>query len=1083
MSPDTLLRELETLTHDARMRRMAELGSAARTDPRIAATLDVLDGGGFCERLLALQSCYGSRNAARALRALSDPSRILQGRALRLIALLADDAQTIEALRSAPRGQRLTLLRLLRRRHRFGPVDAFLEELAGRDPAALAVLLPFGSGPVIARHLAQARSLGGAIFWRRLTSHHARLAVDALQALLSRAESPDGRLVHEATTVLGALAARAPDLALDLARALVAHLPLSRLNAALDVLGRRRPTAVADLLLASTDDVPVRLDRTAHRLDAPRLRALLERRPASLAQPLVWFRRLPPADRADVFAVAAAGWRDDEGCIAVPLLAHLPGLLRQAEARRHLVLPALATRPAQRLPYAGLVPWEEARAALEPWLNHPDAELRGVALQTLAATVRYERPRLGDLLALFHARRHEQDPVRCSMVGGLADLPRGAWGAAHLEALGEVLSDALSAADLSAGTAGRAERLVVALLPLHPVWATQWLATLVQERGHVHLGDLQDRLREEDVCRLAPALLPVLKAWRTRERQGHVAAVAASLGRRLPAFEGLVDLLEGEVQATRTQWAAEYTLTLLVRHCEARAAALIPRLVKSDPSWVTRPAVYGYLHRRRQDLLTPFLGQKAYSGRFSTGRTRFLLPLQRGFFRWTARQQATFFESVNEVTQRKQDRRDMPSVLSAIAQLAALPAVDVRPLVKLAEDERPAVQEAALRALGKLDAGQGVPTLMEALGDARARVAVYALRSAVLAMPVAHALALLRSVRPTKVTVAKEYVRLLGEMPGEAAFEELRLLEASKLHRDVRVALLRALWGHLERPEAWSILERAVESADAALQNSVVRIPADVLSEGAQRRLVVLLARLLDHPEPLVRHQVLQRCANLPVADPERVLFPALLRAITSPFRDERQAAAAALLATCRAQDGAVLAEAVAGLRADRRALLTLTGTLRTLVASDRRRLGAIVRAVLGALAGDPLTVGLRLGLAAEALTWDEFAEFLQNVTGRGELHADALTAAEMALGAWTGRPAGLDLAKVEAALARSPDERLRRLALAALVGQARLPGGWDRDRLERLCVYREDASALVAAAAQFTLPAEEEATVSPDRA
>lgn len=33
---------------------------------------------------------------------------------------------------------------------------------------------------------------------------------------------------------------------------------------------------------------------------------------------------------------------------------------RLPEARHHLVLPALATRPPRRLPYAGLLPWEEA---------------------------------------------------------------------------------------------------------------------------------------------------------------------------------------------------------------------------------------------------------------------------------------------------------------------------------------------------------------------------------------------------------------------------------------------------------------------------------------------------------------------------------------------------------------------------------------------------------------------------------------------------------------------------------------------------------------------------------------------------
>ena len=49
-----------------------------------------------------------------------------------------------------------------------------------------------------------------------------------------------------------------------------------------------------------------------------------------------------------------------------------------------------------------------------------------------------------------------------------------------------------------------------------------------------------------------------------------------------------------------------------------------------------------------------------------------------------------------------------------------------------------------------------------------------------------------------------------------------------------------------------------------------------------------------------------------------------------------------------------------------------------------------------------------------------------------------------------------------------------RRLALAALVLGAQAAGGWTPERLQRLRGYREDASVLVASAAQFTLLAAE---------
>ena len=74
-------------------------------------------------------------------------------------------------------------------------------------------------------------------------------------------------------------------------------------------------------------------------------------------------------------------------------------------------------------------------------------------------------------------------------------------------------------------------------------------------------------------------------------------------------------------------------------------------------------------------------------------------------------------------------------------------------------------------------------------------------------MPAAAAVALLRGVKLDKVTVAKECVRLLGDIPSDAAFAELRRLDGEELHRDVRVALLRAsgdTWNGPRRGRCWT---------------------------------------------------------------------------------------------------------------------------------------------------------------------------------------------------------------------------------------------------------------------------------------
>ncbi len=1066
MTPDELLQQLEPLTHDARIRQMVEIGRLATRDNSVAATLNALEKGGFYERWLALQSCYGSRNGARALRAFADPSRVIRSLAQRLLPLIGDDAQVQAALDAATFKQRRALLKRLLKRCRR-PIDAFLNSLAASGDDQLTQLLPFGSPEVVACHCEAILHRAGLNDWRRLARLHPNIAADLLQSQAEAATNFDARLVYQVNAILPLLSYSYPERAIALCSILTQYTSLARLN--LQQLAERRPAEVADLILRSDDKACVSFDRLAHKLDPEQLIALFLKRRDTVSRLDIWFPRLTPEQRLVVYTDCFNCWRDSDGCLAPWLVALLPCHLREQQGRHHLTLPALATRPTQRLPYTAFLPWDEARTTLNRFIRNPDPDLRVVAVTALVSATRFHRSRIPDLLTIVRDRRNEQDPVRCAMLTGLADLPPGIWRSEHLDDLSQIISDALNAADLSYTTANAAERLIIALLPFHPAWSTQKLATLVQERGQVSSHNLGDRLSNADVRRIAPVLLPVLQAWETREREEYLIAVAQSLGRRLRVFDALVDILERIITDTRHIWMAAAALDLLAQHYRDRIHLLIPKLVKQDPSWVTQSVVYTYLHRRRQDLLTPFLGQQAYSGRFSTGKTRFVMPLLKGFHRWTPTQQAIFAKTLNDLTH--DSARNIPTLLTVVEQLAALQAVPPERLIQLASHLNPklAVRDAALGALSQLDAGQGVPTLIEAMNDDRARIAIYALRRSLLEMPVSRALPLLRAVPLEKVTVAKEVVRLLGELPSEEAYSELLSLDSRDLHRDVRVALLRALWDHLERDETWSILERAALAPDAALAAIVGRIPTDRLSPDAQRLMLSLLATLLTHPDPLVRLDVLRRCVQLPVADPEQILLQKLLEAMNSLLPDECEAAAKAVFATYSGPHAHIVGDAVKGLITNRRALQTTVQALQAALTWSRGQLLPTARAVLEALATDPLTASLRVELATYALPWNELTALLTQAAV-GEMHAETLFIAVQAIAHATSRSDAADLVHLEAALAKSSDERLRRLAFAALVAQSQ-SSGWNDERLVRLRSYRADPAPLVAAAAQFTLP------------
>ena len=1060
MTPEQLFQECEMLTYKNRLRRMVELGQLASNDATIRDTIDEFAQGDVYQRALAVQSCFGSRDSKHALRALSDPSRIVRGLALNLVSLICNDAELQNALDSLPLAEKEVLLHKLYRRQRQTPIETYLTILATHQDGSLRQLLPLGSTEVVTRHLGQVIEQFELANWKRLARLHPSFVVEQLRARAIATEFLDQRLVIQFNAVLPLLASSAPDLALDLVRTMVTIVPLARLD--IQVLAKRRPDEIADFVIQSDEKCRVRFDAVAQRLNTEHLLALFTRHPDTISYHR--FHRLTPQQRLEIYTVCERGWRTTEGILSYEIGAALRTAQRIQEGRRHLALPTLATRQTERLRYAAFLPWDEARATLDATMSSPDADLRGVSLRALITATRYQRDHLADALQLVRNRRNEQDPVRREMLTALAELPYSMWHVEHLHDLAQIIRDALNATDLSAASAQAVESIVIHLLPFHPDWCTTQIPIVYRERGQVNLYRLDTYLTDFDTRRIAPALLPVLKSWQATERKSQLVSLAYAFGRRLRVFDELVDILEAILDHTRNYGIANSILHLLSLYRHDRLNTLIPSLLKRDKSCFVIPSVYTYLHHYRQDLITPFLGQQAYKGKFTTGKKRIVLELNHGFYRWTPIQQDIFARTLLEVA--NDEKRPTPQLLGTIHQLAAMPTINPAPIINFANDPRLPIRDAALRALGTLDAGQGIPTLLKALNDERARIAIYALRNSLLSLPKNEALKLLLTVPLTQVTVAKEVVRLIGDVSSDAAYRELLVLNKSELHRDVRVALLRAFWSYTEQPETWEIFTQAAQSPDIALARGVVNIPADGMSLFAQRKLAALIAILLTHPELVVRMNTLQRCTQLPLTDYEFALLSKLLKSMDSPFPEECALAANAVFALYRGNDALLVGSAVRGLLTNRRALhITIDNFLPTLYV-DRRGLLLTTRAILAALSEDQLTISLRIVIIIMGLPWQEVAQELVQLSSK--LHADALKKAQQAIQQASRRP-DADLFHLEMTIAGSSDERLRRLALSALIAQAKQADGWSEERIARLQAYREDTSPLVAEAAQFT--------------
>ncbi|MBN9167707.1 MAG: hypothetical protein J0I07_42650, partial [Myxococcales bacterium] len=904
-----LLEELESVTHRERMRRMVRLGAAsAAGDTNAGALLDALWASGKTyERTLALQAIYGSRGRAgdgrertRLLEAATSASRTLRFRAMRLVATACDDTGAGEVLhRTASRNARGRLLAMLHRRGRRGAIAAFLEMAGVLDDPRNVDLLPLASRELVVREMDGFRQHASGVGWMRLAKHHPEVAASEVDRAAAAKLDPRSRA--RVLPILTVTSRRAPT------QMLAAVARLSRAGepvpaAVWNELVKRLPHETVDLLRERDEHALVgthapgsfagiQLANVAHRLGAERLSYVVRRAYPSLPEGRRgrrWLLRLTPEDRRatldawahgparrawggfllrhmpkdevrrDAFERWVAAARDKEGIVSVARLADLPHDLRHEEAERHLErVPALEGKP-ERLAWARLLPFERARTSLASFLGHPEGEIRALAMSALVRTVDGDRASVNALLDVVKSRRFEQDPVRLATMNALADLPWACFPASTLPAVAEIVEGALAASDLSTTTAAHTERLVVRLFRVDPEWGAAWLAALVKTRGTITQLGLGEGLLPDDLVRFEPAFAKLVALWVSRERAGSVVWLARSLGKRLALAPSVLSGLEQLARELPFVGVAAAALDLLRRAAPERFGRLVPELLGDDASFLALPSVATHVSCMRQDLLRGMLGTAApVQGRFATGRARWVLDFTAGTPTWTSSCQERWAAQL--VGLAADPDQDVPTLRFAIDRLASLAFADAKPLLRFTSDTRQPVREIAIDAAARLDAAEGLDTLLACLADDRARWAIYALRSVFAELPRHEVLARLRAVPREKVTVAKEVVRLLGELGGEDAFAEILAFDIPQTKRDVRIAMLRALWGYLHMPAAWATFERAAADHDWVVASRIADVPMERLTEDAETRLADLLAQVLDRPEAELRLDLLRR--------------------------------------------------------------------------------------------------------------------------------------------------------------------------------------------------------------------------------
>jgi hypothetical protein len=376
--------------------------------------------------------------------------------------------------------------------------------------------------------------------------------------------------------------------------------------------------------------------------------------------------------------------------------------------------------------------------------------------------------------------------------------------------------------------------------------------------------------------------------------------------------------------------------------------------------------------------------------------------------------------------------------------------------------------------LADTDNACGLPILLGCLNDERARLAIYALRTAIVAMEPANALKLLQSVPREKITVFKEVIRLAGDTTSLEAFNWLLELEKTELHRDVRVALLRSLWNYAEHDETWQILKSTVKNGDPVFAETAIRIPALALSGKARAQLLDLYNVALQSSDAVTRLKTLGQIPLSNILDPAKTLENALASCLSSAAEDECRAASWTIASLYAGRDQEILSSYLVKVATQPRKLRTYLQQLQVRFSRQADLFADETKKLCLTLRNYPKTLELSISLAGALLPPLSLYKLLKAAEKEDMLHFGVMQVACQCLSQPARSSAEEELAELERKLKEESSENMRRLGLAALCGLSNSASGWTSERLMRLREYREDASLLVASAADFTLPSAE---------
>lgn len=1071
-----ILDKAETLDHNQRWEYMIGLGKDAIKDQVLEKSLRELAASKIhYERVLALMSARGSFDTEIISKLLEDPSVAGMFTAVRLAAKHLDADLLIKIAPELSKNKRMGLVAALLAEKRTDIIECVY---GNSGPSEQLSILLFTSEAFFKQHIDEDTTEGfTAKQWRQMAKRFPEVALELIAKILIRSTELSWLIQQTVQVVLRQFNKTSPALGLSLLSQAMNYIPPS--NLPLERYALLFPDAVSNLIIKHSGQLSVYLPAPVlKKLKNDTLCALAEK--GAIANLAIVFQRLRPEQRVAIYKVIGESFRGDNGALPLVYVNALPRLVREKEAMHAFNLKLLEAKPMEKLPYLSVLSFDRASPLVAPFLSQPEGELRAQAVSTLVQGGKYYPSELGKILDFCIKRENEQDPVRLAMMTALVGLPSTRWSEIHLPKIKSIVTAALGARDCSCQTMEAAANWLLKMLTMQPDFVAAELPALVERMGRLHMPSLESRITNADMLKLDDCLCPLLKTWVARDKPNSAISLICSFGRRIKtAYQLLknegkqmrfVQLMIDLTQDKRGYVARIGLDALIMMGIRNEVSRLIPKLLEQDSSWIQVNSVSDYLHQRRQSLLTPFLKPLVYRNRFSSGKTAVLQSFNYGFIRWTANQQQIYASSLSEILNSK--KRNAWELYQCITRLSAMPSAELSALTKLAKFDAKdiALRDKALEALGRVDSGRGIDTLAQALDDNRSNVAIYALRRSILNMPAKSAFALLSKVPLRKVAVMKEIVRLAGELSGEDSYHFLnKFAKDDNLHPDVRIAVLRAFWSHLNREEVWGYFNTAAKGGPVALARSTIRIPQEGLTANGRSHLCQQLALLLQNENAQIRMETLERLVQMPLGQSDNILFEALAGMLEDVDVGICLLAAEALLASYITTKSRELVETFAKVQRPR-SFAAIVDAFQHRNFVNVSELRNCVESLANTMLVQHRLSSQSLRLALTMLPPLSIQAIAENIDYAGLLHPGAVETNLEALKKTVGAFPQQDVTGLEAKFRSSQSAGIRRLGLSLLIEIA-ARYGWSREHRDHLNSYRKDADLWISEAAGVVEP------------